>query len=218
MRLTRKLIVVLIGAFYVITAYAQTGEAMPGEIIVKFMTDSETGLAITRALDEPNFDVGQLQDTADELADRCGLPLKAKRLTSGAEVLIELDLASLMERLQIGLSMRPDVESVSLENLPGNSPLHPKVTLLVNLAPESRSAALLERARSTETTALAELVCGLTGDAEVPVLGTPMTANTLGLIANVEALLEQLLSCLHRHTDIEYAQPNPILRIPGRVQ
>lgn len=218
MHLTRNLVHLFLGAIGSASVFAQSGEALPGEVIVKFRADSQAGRLVTQAFREQDYDARRLESAAGDLAADCGLPLRAKRLTSGAELLVELDAVSLLERLRISVSMRPDVESVSLQRLTAISPLKPSVALVVRFTADSGSMALLERARSSEPAALAKLVSGLTGDAEIPVLGEPAADHSLSLIPNIEILIGQLLSCLERHPDVEYSQPNRMMRIPGGLQ
>jgi hypothetical protein len=183
---------------------------VPGELIVKCAPDSDAGRLVERLLREDPNALQALDATLASLADRVGLPLTLERLTSGAELLLRLDAEELLRRLEGSVAVRPEVQAVKLiAGDPQASPLQPGAHLFVEFAEASRTAATLAQSPGEEV--MRELITSMTGDSDIPVVGTRVSDRALALYPNYAALLALFKRRLEALPEVDYVQVNIVM-------
>jgi hypothetical protein len=185
---------------------ANTGDQM----IVKFTAQSEAGRALARmdlaAIADPAGDA-RLVELAQELGERIGIPLRLASLTSGRELLLEVDHQALASALAEALRQRDDVTGVEVLD-PAGQEQAPR--LAVEFESES---AFAEMVASGSGVAVGPLSGG--GDLEAEVLSSDRGRAVLA--PDPDALIGTLLARVEADPDVQYAQPNLRLR-PYRAQ
>ena len=184
---------------------------VPGEALVTFAggSDGEAALeaALAGALHEDDAMLGYLADFSNAL----GIPVRAQRLTSGREVLLEVDRDALSAALVELLRRDRDPESVRPVDTSAESPFQdPRVEVRLTFAPGSTEADLLAEARREDSAAdpLDDLAEDLAGS-----MGLPLTASATGdlelsLQISMTGLTAELLQRLREHPDVAAAELN----------
>lgn len=184
------------------------------EVIVRFSSDGQIGLAIAESLGkggEPNADVERF---AARLSKETGVPFEAVRLTSGRELILELRTEGLLAELERHVSKAPDVAACRRTTDKRSSPYR-RDEVLVSFAEDSRSYAELSRIEPSTgrpDPALAELTASLVAGFDYPVTPRRLPSGEFMLSIDVNALTNALVSTLSERDDVDYAQPNFIMR------
>jgi hypothetical protein len=175
---------------------ARSPRVVPGELIVKFVATSEAARVVARST--AAADVGEaFASVTDRLSREVGLPLEARRVLSGGEVLLALSLPALTERLLAEVRKDEALRSAALDERAEAGPHHPSPAVRARLSrPGADVPALRARLSGRLGFALASRAAG-----EDEVL----------LFADVDAVTQRALDVLKARPDVEYAQPNYLL-------
>lgn len=182
----------VLGSLLALAALGGEPQFVPGEVIVAFKTDTEPG-GIAAALAKGEAAQGRLDAFVATLSGRLGIPLKTKRVGSGGDVLLEVDLRELSSRLMSRLRSEARVAEAAPTDA-GD--------VRVRLVDGGRKAG-------------EEITRRLEKD-----LGFALTSRTapkreLLLAVDVRALTLNLVERLRPFPEVEYAQPNYIVRRLG---
>ena len=156
-----------------------------GEAIVKL----KPGSGIDQALAAPQ---GLRKDSpvhgyVHRLGGRLNIPLSAKQLTSGREILLAVDQRGVKKRLRKELTQL--LPGAQVKDLPGQA----------GVSVETRDSSALETLQSE--------IQDRTGWA----LAVQPAVGGLTLVVNLEALTLELVKRLTEQPDVRYAQPNFVL-------
>jgi hypothetical protein len=171
--------------------------SVPGELIVKFRDSSPGGEAMAGA-----------SSPADEAVERylaaasreIGIPLAAESLTSGGELLLEIDQGELIARLLAKLGT--DERVAAAEEIPvarETLEVPPRRVRVRFASGRMKSAEIETFARELGRELGFGLVSRKAGRSETV------------LSVDLAALTEELLSRLEEHPDVEYVQRNAVL-------
>ena len=193
------LLVLLLGAAPVASlcsAPRSPDTIVTGDLIVKFRDSSEAGASLaavvsgTRAMDSA-------APLATRLSSDLGVPLKLVQVTSGREALLAIDRDALLRSLAQRAQREPGVKRAV--------PVPPPATVL----PSEQASVRIELKPQASAQSLAGKL-GI-GSLVQPRLHTDASGATL-LSYDMAGLTLALLDRLKRQADVEYAQPNRILR------
>lgn len=180
------------------------------QMLVKFTAQSEAGQTLARmdlaAIADPAGDA-RLVELARQLGERIGIPLRLESLTSGRELLLEVDHQALAGALAEALRQRDDVAGVEVLD-PAGQEQAPR--LAVEFEPQS---AFAEMIASGSGVTVGPLSSG--GEVEAEVLSSDRDRAVLA--PDPDALIDTLLARVEADPDVQYAQPNLRLR-PYRAQ
>ena len=89
----------------------------PPQLIVKFVSGSEADQAAQNAMLSGQLENQTLLNVADSLSKQVGIPLRIQQITSGQEVVLELDTDRIIPELIKQLRQRADIEYVQSNTL-----------------------------------------------------------------------------------------------------
>lgn len=195
---------------------SQTPPFVPGEVIVKFSEGSKAGAILARAAQGNWKTDACLTSYLSALSQELGIPLKAKQLTSGGELVLTIQTHELTAKLVSRIKQNPRVvrteESKAEEK---GIVAAPRSEVLVEFAKGSHEADVISRVRAQSLDASSSLQ-ELAGEMERDLgfkLETRVTKNNqLALVIKVDSLTLELVARLNKHADVEYAQPNFVLQ------
>jgi hypothetical protein len=171
---------------------------VPGEAIVKFKPASEAGRESRSPQDaDPK---AAFEALAARLSRETGWPLEVRRAMSGGELLVAIRFETLAQRLLEQAREEARLKDVAIEVAPpGEGPSLP--TLRGRLATKEADPAALARQLGAR-------------------VGFPVTARSesqgeIRLSVDVAAATARLVETLKQRPDVEYAQPNYILKKLG---
>ncbi len=194
----------------------QSPPFVPGEVIVKFSKDSKAGNILARAA-KANWETDAcLASYLSALSQELGIPLNAKQLTSGGELVLAIQTHELTAKLVARIKQNPRVvrteESKAEEK---GIVAAPRSEVLVEFTKGSHEAGVIARVRAQGLDASSSLQ-KLAGEMERDLgfkLETRVTKNNqLALVIKVDSLTLELVARLNKHADVEYAQPNFVLQ------
>ncbi|MBL8326681.1 MAG: hypothetical protein JNJ89_17145 [Rubrivivax sp.] len=174
-----------------------------GDLIVKFRDSTEPGRELAAVLAGQRT-VASVAPLAARLSEQLGLPLALVQVTSGREALLALDRPALARALVNSAQRQAAVQRASAVAAGPTTGLPPaEVVLHLELRGPAPS--------------LTELGTRLAAGGVTPRLAAgPGGANTLRARYDIDALTLALISRLQQRTDVEYVQPNRLLRpAPG---
>lgn len=184
------------------TAAGRTTAAAPivsGDLIVKFRDASEPGGQLAAVLAGQRT-VASVAPLAARLSAELGLPLVLVQVTSGREALLALDRAALTRALIAQAEREPAVQRASVAAAAASAPVLPSAELVLRL--ELRGQGL--RADLPLRLAAAGLA--------PPRLQTEPGGTTWRATYDIDALTLALIGRLRERPDVEYVQPNRLLR------
>lgn len=210
--LARDLGAVLLTSLAMMPASGET--AMTLEAIVKFSSTSSMGREIGRMLDEGSSALERLSEPIDSLEGTIGIPLEARGITSGRELVVGIREDAWLGAVERACREQEAVATAALVDVRSDSSLLATHRVEVRLAastPERRviAAAYPEAPRSDRVQALAEALAAPSG---VPVDGAALAEDRLGLTIARRAAVTMLLERLRASDSVEYAQANVLLR------
>lgn len=189
--------------------------AVTGDVIIKFTDKSQAGVLLAEALRLNTNQHASLQTIARQLTADMGVPLSALRVTSGQELLMGVDRATLARALKNRLAREPSVQRVT--SIETGKTLLPAAELVVrvDLRPNSavqrqvqRDQQAIRRTSPELDMQVAELVSGIS----LRPVAHIDSAGRLILSLDVDGLIDDLIIRLKRRTDVVYAQPNLVAR------
>ncbi len=185
------------------------------EVIVKFSSDERIGEVIGDSLSKGGELNSEINRFAAALSKETGIPFEAARITSGRELILEVRPDELLTALEEHVSQAPDVAECHRSSGDRSSP-RAREEVLVSFLDGSQSFAALERMSPTASRqpdpALTELAEPLIRGFDYPVISRRLPSGELALSIDVNALTISLVEMLPGRDDVEYAQPNFIVR------
>ena len=179
-------------ALVALTALGGEPQFVPGELIVAFKKDTEAG-AITAALSKgDSAGRGRLDAYVDGLSAKLAIPIKTKRVGSGGDVLLAIDLPELRARL--------------ISQLKGD----PRV---VRATPAEAGGEV--RLQLAAGASLPEVTRRLAKDLGFALASRTTPKNELFVDVDDRALTLHLVERLRQLPEVEYAQPNFVVRKLG---
>lgn len=214
----RHVFLALVGSVFTVTATGAPNPAagaVPLEVIVKFLGDSDAGRLIRQTLAENPTDLRALAAVEDQLHAATGFAMEVRGITSGAELLLAIPEQGLLEIVSDSTRTQPGVVSVRLMTADHENPNLPGSLLVLRFAPSSADAEIMRMARedpgyADRVQAAATRLCGGAG---VPVRGEAGPEAALIVTVDRPAFLAMLVERLDDLPFVEYAQPNTILQI-----
>lgn len=189
--------------------------SMTPEVIVKFAAASPLGKAIT---DQPGRPVGEnpaIQSGVKSLSRSLSIPLTAKNITSGSELVLEIDARSMRSMLRERLEKYPSVSTVRDIDV-DQKPIVPQIgeELAVGFLPKARESKTLDEASACKnpTECLAPVVAKLAKITGYALKGRLIRGRRLAVGIDLDATVKDLVARLKGHRDVEYAQPNFVMR------
>jgi hypothetical protein len=207
--------------FLAIGSLAQEAPALPNagaEIIVKFRSQTNAGEMTVRAAARGDGSSEELSRYVAAVGRELGVPLDVKRMGSGGTVRIALRNSELtgvlVSKLQQQRSVKSarrvtesdgsDIAAVRVEFVPGSA----EATALAN-APRSDSD---RRAAADAMAVKLSRVAGLAMSGRIDQHGQ------LFVTPSLRELTTQIASRLAKRPDVEYAQPNVLMRQDGGIR
>jgi hypothetical protein len=189
---------------------------VPGELIVKFSSGGKAKDILTRAAQTSPEKEPRLTSYLAALSREVSLPLQAKQVTAGGELVILIERRELVSRLS-GLARNSPHVLRACESATAQTGALPAPTseVLVEFRADSPPAQVisrvLERGLGTHPD-LEELTQDLERDFGHKLGARVEKPNQLILVIGVDRLTMDLAERLSRHPDVEYAQPNFVLK------
>jgi len=181
---------------------------VPGEAIVHFKAGGAAGQLVTRATGGDADATGRLDAFLTSLSSELALPVKRKRIGSGGDVVLALDLPELASRLLTHVRADPRVTRAMF--------LEDGSEVGVELKAGSAEAREVERRPPGKPSrVLSELAESLARAFGFPVTGRVSEKRQLVLAVDARALTLRLVERLRAHPDVEYAETNRVLRKLG---
>lgn len=185
-----------------------------GELLVKFKDASDYGKRIVQAMPrgERPPDIERL---AGQLSTELNVPLTAVRVTSGRELLLQIDREALAQRLTEQVQTNRAVRAVRVA--PAAQAVLPAavLTVIVDLVPESDEHKQLSKAvkaghpQGREIDGLARR---LAAEFQPQPTGAVNEQGQLLLIVSIADLTQDLVARLQRRTDVDYAQVSHVIK------
>lgn len=189
--------------------------AVTGDVIIKFTDKSQAGILLAETLrSNPNNNTS-LQTVARQLSAEMKVTLTAVRVTSGQELVLSIDRATLARTLKERLAREPAVQRVIL--IENTKTLVPATELaaLVKLRPDSAVQRQVQhdlRAGHRSSPELDLQVGGLVSGISPHPAAHIDDAGQLIVSLDLAELIRDLVIRLKRRADVVYAQPNLIVR------
>lgn len=195
----------------------ETRTWVPGEAIVRFSPDSGAAAAVGQALEGRLHEEPALVAAVEALSERLDLALRAKQLTSGSEVVLEIDREKLEARLLDRVREDARVEEALVAGTTDESPFaDPRIEIRVRFPAASEAARTVAAARAEEDDTSCDLdVLGrsLTGGLELPFGFRASGETEMVLRVGLRELTEILLDRLRAEPEVQSAEPNRLLGI-----
>jgi hypothetical protein len=167
---------------------------VPGEVIVKFKASTEAGSIATAPPGgdpEPAF-----KSLATRLSSETGWPVEVRQALSGGDLLVAVRFDTMAERLLEQARRETSLADPSLECAEGEVRATPRVRARVT-------------AKTPDAAALATRFSSALG---FPVVARAESDGAIALTVDAEAATRSLVETLKRRSDVEYAQPNHVLK------
>ncbi len=185
---------------------------MAGELIVKFEASTPAAEVLGgTARGNPAQDP-RLTAYVAELGEALSLPLVVSQVTSGAEILLVVDLPALAEAALVKTREREGVAAARAVPTPAGGALQPSATWSVRFAPGSGGGlATAAAAAAGESTSerLDALVGELSRELALPLLYRA-AGSELELSIDLPALTQTLASRLREMPEVEYVELNQL--------
>jgi hypothetical protein len=184
---------------------------LAGEIIVKFADSTPAAAALRRTGGDAAEDPA-LVGYVDEVGDSLSLPLLIRRVTSGAEVLLAIDVRKLVDGAVERTRGCAGVADARVPRAGGDPP--PAGVYEVRFAAGSPEAAALAAARAADTATdarLDEVVGGLARELGLPLGYRVGDGDALKLTVDLEAVAESAAERLRQLPEVLYVELNQLL-------
>lgn len=163
----------------------------PGEVVVRFGPGSEGRLRAA----EPAH--ARILPFLDRVSREIGRPLRLGRTSSGGELVLQLDSAALVARLEAALRSRPETQNAWRIRTTEDGPAE---GLSARVGADVRGdAKKLARAMAREL--------------ELPVVERPLRQGQYVFEVDLHALTLDVVRRLKERPDVDYAQPNYEVRV-----
>lgn len=189
--------------------------AVTGDVIIKFTDKSQAGKLIAEALDLSSNRLESLQAIARQLSSEMDVPLSALRITSGQELVVGIDRASLVRSLKERLQREPAVQRVISIETGGTVLPSSELAMSVNLRPDSPIQRQVQRdLRTGQRTSeeLDKMVAGLISGVSPRPSAHIDNNGRLILTLDIGELIDDVVIRLKRRSDVVYAQANLMVR------
>jgi hypothetical protein len=170
---------------------------VPGELVVRFAKGSALAERVA-ASPAPAGDEALAAEIARSLGS-LGVPLAARSVTSGGELVLTIERERLREMLVERLTARAEIAAAEAE--PERKRVRPASSFAVRV---------VELAKGTEAGALERATAEIAGETGWPLALAP-GAETPRVVLDLSRLTLALLERLRARPDVEYAQPNQAL-------
>ena len=189
--------------------------AVPLEVIVKFGRESDPGRLVQRVLSENPADLRELVTVEERLHAATGVPMQARRITSGAAVVLGMPERPLLEAVQASVDGHPDIAATRLMAAQHENPNLPESLLVLAFPEFGAESALMVKARGDPAYAesVQETAARLCQTGGVPVRGEAGANGEMIVTVDRVALLQKLVAQLNALDIVDYAQANTTLQI-----
>lgn len=193
---------------------SQHQATMSGEVIVKFMSNSEIGQAGAAAVRGEELPKPRLKNLASSLSDQLNIPVEIKGITSGQEFVLRVDTETLVSQLLEQLKARKAVLNASLLAKGNERRLQEQHQVLVEFVSNSDLARALAKSPGDlrNSMVLDRFIRGLEAELGGTLTGRSPGPDQIILSIDTASLTATLLERLKKRPDVEYAQPNLLLQ------
>jgi len=190
-----------------------------GDLIVKFITASEPGKLVKRAVQGDKTVDRELTVFAARLSMELGAALIVARVTSGNELVLSVNREQVVQSLRQAVTRDPAVRSATRTDPPKTVLPATRIALALDLRRDSDAGRLVSRsagARSETSKEIETLVNKLCLGVYPQPTGRVSNRGQLILTIDIAALTLDLVERLKRRPDVEYAQLSQIVKpYPG---
>jgi hypothetical protein len=170
---------------------------VPGELVVRFAKGTPLAERVARTA-APAADEALAAELARSLAP-LGVPLAARQVTSGGELVLTIERERLRELLEARLTACPEIVTTAPE--PERKRVRPASTFAVRV---------VELAPGVDAAALGRATAAVAQETGWP-LAVAADAGVSRVVLDLSQLTLTLLERLRARPDVEYAQPNQAL-------
>jgi hypothetical protein len=210
----RALVRVAASALALAAAVTQAGQKplepafVPGEVIVAFRKGSDPEALVAAAAKGDEAARPRLDAFVAGLSEKIGLPLRVRRVASGGDVILEVELGPLRSRLRAQLQKDRRAPETSDEG----------ALVRAQFAEGGRDADAIEKARADKgenAPAPPSIIDDIAREVGFPLTGRLAGRRALLLAVDLAALTTRAVERLRRQPDVAYAQPNYTVRTLG---
>lgn len=189
-----------------------------GEIIVKFRSESDVGGKVARAAVLGYAPTGDVAAYVTSIGRELGVPLDAKRLGSGGTVLVAIRTAELPETVARKVRSQDSVKSAQTVAAPSAAdPASVRVEFVPGSSQASALARIGQRDRDQHAK-ISTLTSPLARASGVALSGRLDPSGQLLLTPDLNEITTQLAIRLGKRPDVEYAQPNYVVRPQSSIR
>ena len=189
---------------------------IPGQVLVKFASESEGGIAVVTAIQTDPADLTALGAATADLQTKTGVFLKPTKITADQRVIFSIDVNLLMNDLELRLHKRRNVETVQLKTQTLSTKTHvsaPKKLLVAFIEGSPESESLQQQQANHQDRGFATLIPELEKDLKLPLVAEVTQEGEFLLWVDLQKLTMTLVEQLNPLPEIESAQPNYVLTI-----
>ena len=184
-----------------------------GQLLAKFASGEATDNEVVRLLASGETASDRLDAIIEQLGDTLDVPLFVRQITSGRELVLEIDRSKVLDMAASRLSEAPDVHAVRIDRVEGVQ-RYWQDRLLLELAAGSdlaRTAALVNDERAAQT--VQRQLSKRLRHAHYVVATQVISPQRIALRIDLQATTLNLVKALQAQTYVEYAQPNFVATI-----
>ncbi len=182
-----------------------------GQIIVKFASNAPVNAEIGTALEKGTATSNGIKDFIETLAQELEVPLRAGRITSGRELLIEIPYAGLLEQLHKHVHTAVGVTRAEVKINESDSSFYSSNEVIVDFDSKGEAYAIVSRVAAGNAGGEASLIALVASLSPTPLyaLTTRVTVDKrLALTPDMNAITQAVTRALKARKDVEYAQPD----------
>jgi hypothetical protein len=195
-------------------AVAADQEPLPaGQMLVKFTTGGVTDSEAARLLASGESASDALDAFAEELSATLDVPLFVRQITSGRELVLEIERSGVLETVARRLRDSPEVVDVQVDRAAG-AQRHWMDRLLLAPAPGgelAHAAAMTDEAHAAR--AVQRQLAAQLSHPHYVFTARPVSAHRIVLRIDLQATTMNLVKALQAQHGVEYAQPNFVATI-----
>ena len=185
------------------------------QVIVKFAETSPLGKIIKETRDRTPAENERLMKEVAALSEALSMPLIAKSITSGSELVLAIDVKKILADLRKELQAYPGVSKVS-ETSNDRKPIFPQVSeeIAVAFSPAAPESTTLAHAGNcaNPNDCIQPLVASLSAKTGYQLRGRLLRGRRLGVAIDLGETTQVLMERFKQRDDVEYVQPDFLLR------
>jgi len=193
--------------------YSTAATTVAGDIIVKFKDDSSSGKLMSQIV-RGAMQLKEAEKVAARLSQRLGVPLTPVRVTSGRELLLAIDRDRLTRDVLQRATRNSSVSKAEPVHAPAGvlPPREMKFVLDLQKGAAAEREASRRPAATADSAEIKTLVDDAAGDLKAAASASVDERGRLVLAIDMAALTTQVAKQLEQCTEVEYAQPNLMLK------